>query len=75
MEEVTTETLPPTVQDFVSEKQLTTEPHIYTLNYASFTAEQVLKALLPENLPEGTPTAFTGTGHLGALVPIVSVGD
>lgn len=64
---ILTETLPSNVQNFLSDRQLTTEPHIYTLNYDSFTAEQVLKALLPENLPEGTPTAFTGTGHLGAL--------
>ncbi|PWN35121.1 uncharacterized protein FA14DRAFT_120613 [Meira miltonrushii] len=32
--------------------------------YDHWNADDVLSALLPEGLPEGTPTAFTTTGHI-----------
>lgn len=33
-------------------------------DYDHWNADDVLSALLPEGLPEGTPTAFTTTGHI-----------
>lgn len=35
--------------------------------YSYFNSDEVLSAILPKQLPEGTPTAFTSTGHLAHL--------
>lgn len=37
------------------------------VGYEHWNAEEVLSALLPVGLPEGTPTAFTSTGHIAHL--------
>ncbi|PWN88720.1 hypothetical protein FA10DRAFT_255091 [Acaromyces ingoldii] len=43
-----------------------TQQHL-TVDYGHWTADEVLGALLPLGLPEGTPTAFTSTGHIAHL--------
>ncbi|KDN37526.1 hypothetical protein K437DRAFT_270837 [Tilletiaria anomala UBC 951] len=38
--------------------------HVLHVNYNYFTADQVISSLLPASMPEGTPTAYTLTGHI-----------
>jgi tRNA (guanine37-N1)-methyltransferase len=55
-------------QSFIEQTGLETTTGEVELNYDYFSAEQVLRVLLPEDMPEGTPTSFTGTGHIGELL-------
>ena len=56
--------LPDEARHFIEEKQLSTTTSEVVVDYDYWTVDDVLSSLLPEGLPEGTPTAFTTTGHI-----------
>jgi tRNA (guanine37-N1)-methyltransferase len=60
--------LPATVQEFLKQLESTGDAKMVQsalrIGYEYWSTEDVLSALLPEGLPEGTPTSFTTTGHI-----------
>jgi tRNA (guanine37-N1)-methyltransferase len=40
-------------------------PHTVELDYDYWTADQILKSILPLELGDGSPTAFSINGHIG----------
>ncbi|UZJ53253.1 hypothetical protein CBS101457_002573 [Exobasidium rhododendri] len=57
--------LPRDTQQLIEDSQLPTSESSVVVEYDYWTADEVLSSLLPiGELPEGTPTAFTTTGHI-----------
>lgn len=54
-------------QDFIESNRLPVTLSEVSVDWEYWTVEEVLSALLPEGLAEGTPTAFTTTGHIAHL--------
>ena len=59
--------LPEEIQGFIKENQLPNSDTEVAVDYNYWSVDEVLSSLLPEGLPEGTPTAFTTTGHIAHL--------
>ncbi|PWN40350.1 hypothetical protein IE81DRAFT_349324 [Ceraceosorus guamensis] len=56
------------LHDFVrSTPNVRLTKHELEITYDYWSADQVLATLLPRELPEGTPTAFTAVGHIAHL--------
>jgi len=55
------------VVQLLAEQQIELVPHTLNLTYDYWTADQVLQVVLPEDLLDESPTAFTQTGHLAHL--------
>ncbi|KAF8586228.1 hypothetical protein K439DRAFT_1556822 [Ramaria rubella] len=57
--------LPPSALEFVARQGLGLVPHVVNLDYSYWTTgNEILDAILPPGLPEGTPTSFSTAGHL-----------
>ncbi|KAG6837325.1 hypothetical protein H0H93_011420 [Arthromyces matolae] len=39
-------------------------PYTLTLDYDHWTADEIIRAVMPENLKEGAPSGFAATGHI-----------
>jgi tRNA (guanine37-N1)-methyltransferase len=59
--------LPEETQAFIKEKQLPVTTTQVEVDWEYWTVEEILSSLLPEGMSEGTPTAFTSTGHIAHL--------
>ncbi len=57
--------LPDELRDFCVQNGATTQPHCVELGYEHFSAEQVLKKLLPSHVE--APTSFEQVGHVAHL--------
>jgi len=60
--DVSLEALPPELRDFVSEQGAEPVEHNVTLGYEWFSAEQVLRKILPDGME--VPSAFEQVGHI-----------
>lgn len=61
------EELPVEAKNFLKETNATVEPYEYVLDYDYWQAEDILRAVLPEEYLEEIPTGFTVTGHIAHL--------
>lgn len=61
------EKLSPEALRFLDDAHAEVLPYIYTLDYNYWKAEDILKAVLPEDHLEEIPTGFTITGHIAHL--------
>lgn len=59
--------LPKDAVDFLQNTQAEILPYERVLDYDFWKAEEILRAVLPEDLLEDTPTGFTVTGHIAHL--------
>lgn len=59
--------LPKEALELIEEDSLPLAESEVTVDWDYWTVEEILSSLLPEGLPEGTPTAFTSTGHIAHL--------
>jgi tRNA (guanine37-N1)-methyltransferase len=57
--------LPSEVKEYLNSKGATLVSHSIELDYDYWTADQILRAVLPPELGEGSPTAFSINGHIG----------
>ncbi|KAI5997975.1 S-adenosyl-L-methionine-dependent methyltransferase [Pisolithus albus] len=65
---VPTETaLSPEARIFLMEHSVELVDHTIRLNYDYWTADDILQAVLPEELLNGSPTGFSVTGHIAHL--------
>ncbi|KAF8514796.1 Met-10+ like-protein-domain-containing protein [Gautieria morchelliformis] len=56
--------LPSIAREFVAQEGLGLVQHVVKLDYTYWTTDEILDAILPPGLPEGTPTSFSTAGHL-----------
>ncbi|KOG99133.1 tRNA (guanine) methyltransferase [Saccharomyces eubayanus] len=59
--------LPAEALDFLKENRAEILAHEYVLDYDFWKAEEILRAVLPEEFLEEIPTGFTITGHIAHL--------
>lgn len=59
--------LPVEAKTFLNEQNATINPYEYTLDYDYWQAEDILRAVLPEEYLDEIPTGFTITGHIAHL--------
>lgn len=59
--------LPEDALAFLKENSAEIVPHEYVLDYDFWKAEEILRAVLPEQFLEEVPTGFTITGHIAHL--------
>ncbi|QHS73707.1 tRNA (guanine) methyltransferase [Saccharomyces paradoxus] len=59
--------LPEEALAFLKENSAEIVPHEYVLDYDFWKAEEILRAVLPEQFLEEVPTGFTITGHVAHL--------
>lgn len=56
-----------TALDKIDEYNLTIEPYVLELDYSFWKADDILRAVLPENLLDEIPTGFAQAGHIAHL--------
>ena len=61
------EKLPIEAKNFLKDTDATVEPYEYVLDYDYWQAEDILRAVLPEEYLDEIPTGFTVTGHIAHL--------
>lgn len=54
-------------QELIEKDNISLSESKVVVDWDYWTVEEILSSLLPEGLPEGTPTAFTSTGHIAHL--------
>ncbi|KAI0319426.1 Met-10+ like-protein-domain-containing protein [Amylostereum chailletii] len=59
--------LPVTVKEYLSSQGLELTTHTLELTYDYWTADDILQAVLPKDLCEGSPVGFTVTGHIAHM--------
>jgi tRNA (guanine37-N1)-methyltransferase len=59
--------LPKDAQEYIESSGLPVTTSEVSVDWEYWTVEEILSSLLPEGLSEGTPTAFTTTGHIAHL--------
>ncbi|CAE6511052.1 unnamed protein product [Rhizoctonia solani] len=59
--------LSPEVKEYLDSKGAKLVPHSIELDYDYWTADQILRAVLPPELGEGSPTAFSINGHIAHM--------
>ena len=59
--------LPEEALAFLKENRAEIVAHVYVLDYDFWKAEEILRAVLPEQFLEEVPTGFTITGHIAHL--------
>lgn len=52
---------------FLEEQEAKLIPHEIVLVYDYWTADQILRSILPPELGDGSPTAFSINGHIGEI--------
>ncbi|CCO34246.1 hypothetical protein BN14_08340 [Rhizoctonia solani AG-1 IB] len=59
--------LPSEAKEYLNSKGATLVSHSIELDYDYWTADQILRAVLPPELGEGSPTAFSINGHIAHM--------
>ncbi|CAE6462041.1 unnamed protein product [Rhizoctonia solani] len=63
--------LPSDAKEYLESKDAKLVSHSLELDYDYWTADQILRAVLPPELGEGSPTAFSINGHIGMLMALI----
>ncbi|KAI0463652.1 hypothetical protein LJB42_002656 [Komagataella kurtzmanii] len=56
--------LAPSTLEFIEANKGVLKEHLLTLDYDFWKSEEILKAILPDNLEDEIPSGFTRTGHI-----------
>ncbi|KAJ8523330.1 hypothetical protein ONZ45_g246 [Pleurotus djamor] len=59
--------IPTVTRDFLREESFPLIPYTLHLDYDYWTADEILQAVLPEELCDGSPTGFAMTGHIAHM--------